>query len=101
MNELIIIIFLLFIHNMHSPNPMDSSKFILNAVKIQTPYRYFVGNSEVILRSTNGGSNWVHHSSGFSGNFNSVFFSSENIGYAVGDSVLLSFNLNIGNHRYL
>ncbi|MBK6773216.1 MAG: T9SS type A sorting domain-containing protein [Ignavibacteria bacterium] len=75
---------------------MDSTKlgyfhFFKFSQEYKLTFRDCVGNAGVILRSTNGGSNWVQQSSGFSGNFNSIFFSSENIGYAVGDSVSSGF----------
>ncbi|MCB0726057.1 MAG: T9SS type A sorting domain-containing protein [Ignavibacteriae bacterium] len=64
----------------------------LNSVKfVNSLTGICAGNSGIILRTTNGGINWVPQSSGFSGNFNSVYFSSENIGYVVGDSANSGF----------
>jgi photosystem II stability/assembly factor-like uncharacterized protein len=46
---------------------------------------YLVGSSGSIVKTTNGGINWVSQISGTTNNLNSVFFSDPNTGYIVGD----------------
>ena len=55
-----------------------------------------VGDSGLILRSTNDGLNWVMQPSGTSNNLNDVFFNNSNTGYAVGDSGTIIKTTNWG-----
>jgi len=48
---------------------------------------YAVGDSGIILKTTNGGIGWIQQNSGITDNLYSVFFTSLNTGYAVGGSV--------------
>ncbi len=45
---------------------------------------FAVGNSGIILKTTNGGENWISKNSGFTNSILKVRFSDDNIGYAVG-----------------
>jgi hypothetical protein len=54
---------------------------------INTTTGYAVGDSGTILKTTNGGTNWVAQNSGITGtynNLNAVYFTDVNTGYAVG-----------------
>lgn len=50
---------------------------------------YVVGDSGIIMKTTDGGFNWIRQSSGTTLSLNSVFFTDINTGYAVGDSGLI------------
>lgn len=57
---------------------------------------YVVGDG-IILKTTDGGDNWLSHSSDTTYNLNSVYFIDANHGYAVGDGIILK-TLNGGNN---
>ncbi len=65
-----------------NPLPQGNS---LNSVKfINTTTGWAVGFFGTILRTTNGGTNWISQSSGITNYLDSVFFTDANTGTAVG-----------------
>lgn len=53
---------------------------------ISTSIGYIVGKNGTMLKTTNGGTNWMSLNSGTTTNLYSVFFTDANTGYAVGDN---------------
>ena len=50
---------------------------------------WIVGLDSTILKTTNGGEDWNSLPSGFNYNFNDIYFTSDSVGWIVGDGVLL------------
>ncbi len=60
---------------------------------------WVVGNDSTILRTTNGGNNWISLASGFNNyNYNDVFFISDSMGWVVGSTyeAIILFTLDAG-----
>lgn len=62
---------------------------------------YIVGESGIwgtILKTTDGGINWIQQNSGSHSHLNSVFFIDSNVGYIVGDSGVILKTINGGTN---
>ncbi|MEO8513535.1 MAG: YCF48-related protein [Ignavibacteria bacterium] len=70
----------------------------LNGISSYGQNAWAVGNNGIILRSTNGGLNWVAQPSGTTNNLNYILFRGDSIGYIAGNSGTILRSLNSGNN---
>jgi photosystem II stability/assembly factor-like uncharacterized protein len=92
MKKLLLIIGLAILSNINGnaqfwtlQNPIPTSNHLFSASFPDINTGYFVGNSGTIIKTTNGGNNWIALSSGTTVDFNSVNFTDANTGYVLGN----------------
>ncbi len=105
----IIVIITLGFNNSFSQSPVSSwfkqpsgTTINLYSVKFSDSQTgWCVGDSGIILHTSNAGMDWTIQSSGVNQNLKSISFPSENIGFAVGDSGLILKTINGGNNWFV
>jgi photosystem II stability/assembly factor-like uncharacterized protein len=89
MKKLASLIFALFLMNATMAqwfwqNPLPQCNFLTSIKFTDANTGYTVGDGGTILKTTNGGTNWVALLNGISNGLKSVYFTNANKGYAVG-----------------
>ena len=80
-------------------NSLNGTSNTLNSVYFTDANTgYAVGTSGTILKTVNGGSNWIIQTSGTANSLSSVYFTNANIGYAVGESGTILKTVNGGTN---
>jgi len=77
-------------------NPLPQGNTLNSTYFVDVNIGCAVGNGGTILKTTDGGGNWILKTSGTTKNLNSVFLISSAIGYAVGDSGIIIKTTNAG-----
>lgn len=74
----------------------NTSKNLYSVIFLDSNTGYCSGDSGKILKTTNGGTNWIEQSSGYLNKLRTIDFISSNTGYAAGDNSILLKTTNGG-----